>query len=318
MKKAIKILLVYFVYLLLTICFGTVFYMAFLGVVNATAGHKVVFWNQELFIKTFFFIAVCSLSLICPFLISYRIRHRSGFLQTIVYIIVCVINWGILFPIAITQADKAGYEEISVEKRMNSANYFRDSGKEIYYFTEDLIEDGKPVPSIVISPQKDYAVEYREISADKNFVLFKNAAPYNDIFTKKAFSNDFIFTYIDTRILLKNAVSCLEKGWSFWLGFLSIALVISSLYGLSNLFDWKLLDTALVIIMYVLILICNTYYYSDGFLPIKLKYLSGGFFTTLGRFVDNPALVLLNLSASLLFIVIGLINFFIKRKSVEE
>ena len=115
MKKAIKILLVYFVYLLLTICFGTVFYMAFLGVVNATAGHKVVFWNQELFIKTFFFIAVCSLSLICPFLISYRIRHRSGFLQTIVYIIVCVINWGILFPIAITQADKAGYEEISVE-----------------------------------------------------------------------------------------------------------------------------------------------------------------------------------------------------------
>ena len=70
--------------------------------------------------------------------------------------------------------------------------------------------------------------------------------------------------------------------------------------------------------MYVLILICNTYYYSDGFLPIKLKYLSGGFFTTLGRFVDNPALVLFNLSASLLFIVIGLINFFIKRKSVEE
>lgn len=318
MKKAIKILLVYFVYLLLTIIFGTVFYMAFLGVVNTTAGHKVIFWNQTSFIKTFFFVFVCSISLICPFVISYRIRHRSGFMQAIVYIIVCVINWGILFPIAITQSDKAGYEEIKIDNRINSANYFRDSGKEIYYFTEDLVEDGNAVSSIVISPQKKDAVEYKEISANKDFILFKNAAPYNDVFTKKAFPNEFLFSYIDTRVLLKNAVTCLGKGWTFWLGFLSIALAISSLYGLSNFFDWKLLDTALVIIMYVLILICNTYYYSDAFMPFKLKYLSGGFFTSLEKFVDNPAIVLLNLVTSILFVVIGLVKFFIKRKTVTE
>lgn len=318
MKKAIKILLIYFVYLLLIILFGTIFYMAFLGAVNTTAGNKMVIWNPELFSKTFFFICVCAVSLICPFVICYRIRYRSGLVQTLIYLLVCVINWGILFPIVITQADKAGYEEIQAINKVNSANYFRSTGKEIYYFTEDLVEDGAAVPSIVITPQNQKAVEYKDVSADENFVLFKQAAPYNDIFTKDAFPQEFLFSYIDTRVLLKNAALCLGKGWNFWLGFLSIALVISSLYGLSNFFDWKLLDTALVIIMYVLILIFNTYYYSAAFMPFRAKYLSGSFFTALENVVENPPLVLFNLFFSILFTIIGIIKYFGKRKSDNQ
>ncbi len=223
-----------------------------------------------------------------------------------------------MFPIAITQASKAGYEEINASNKINSANYFRDTGNEIYYFTEDLIEDGASVPAIVITPKKENSVEYKEVSANENFILFKQAAPYNDIFTKKAFPQEFLFSYIDTAVLLENAASCLGKGFTFWLGFLSIAFVISSIYGLSNFFDWKLLDTALVIIVFVLILIFNTYYYSPAFMPFKTKYLSGNFFTAMERFIDNPPLVLLNLFTSIMFTIFGIVKFCIKRKSDEQ
>lgn len=318
MKKAIKFLAVYLFYFLAISIIGTLFYMAYLGIATTTAGQKLTLWNKDLFIKALFYVLLCTLFIVFPFIISYRIRHKGGVAQSIIYILICVVNWGILFPVLLNQANKVGYQEIREIKKINSAEYFRESGNEIYYFTKDLVQDGQAVPSIVISPDKEQAVEYKNVTADENFVLFKVSAPYNDIFTKKAFPNDFVFNFIEPTVIFKNAFSALEKGWTFWLGFLSLAFLISTLYCISNFFDWKLLDTALIIVVFVVIILCNTYYFMPGFLSFRLKYLSGGFFTFLSRFIDNSPIVVLNIFTSIVFIIIGLVKLFKKRKSAAE
>lgn len=318
MKKAFKFLLAYIVYFLVIVAIGTLFYMTYLGIVNTTAGQKFVVWDRQLFFKALFYICVCATFLVMPFLVTYRIRHKGGFSQCLAYFLICVINWGILFPVFLNQANKVDYKALQSVKKVNSADYFRNSGNEIYYFTEDLVQDGSAVPSVVISPKKDVAVEYKDISADQDFVLFKQSAQYNDIFTKNALSNDFIFSFVNINLILTNATAGLEKGWTFWLGFLSLALVISSIYWLANIFDWKLLDTALVVVVFAAILLCNTYYFAPAFLNFKLNYLSGSFFTFLCKYFDNSPLVLFNLLTSFIFMIIGIVKFFIKRKSKSE
>lgn len=314
MKKAIKTLIVYFIYLLCIVLVGTVLYMLFSSILSSTAGQQMHIWDKSLFIKSFFYVLVCTPFLVCPFVICYKIRHKGGFLQTISYILICAINWLILFPFALKQANTFGYEKPGLVQRVNSSSYFRQANDQIYYFTKDIEQDSKEIPSIIINTKDSYSLQYKNISADKDFTLFTQAEPFNDVYSKNAFPNVFMFDFINFRSFIQKAISAHNKGLTFSLFFLSFALVICSLYGISHCFDWKMLNTALIIICFVLLLVLNSFYYSPAAASLIQKCNSITFFSRFEKICNDAPLVLCNLFLSFVFIITGIINSIRKRK----
>lgn len=318
MKKALKILSFYILGFLFMLTAGTLFYLAYLHVINYSAGMPVPVFGKEVVFKAFFYIGACSCILFCPFVAVFRIRHKGGIPQLLVYILLSVVLWGILFPFFLGRVNQSGFDNALLEKKVSSSGYFRSADGQIYFFTKDLEENGMPVNALVITPENQDAVEVKEVQAKSDFILFEQAEPYNDVFTKEVFKNAKIGNIFYFRMILDQATQALQESWSFWLFFLSFALALVSVYGLSNFFDWKLLNSIFVLIVSFLILICNTMYFSPAFEVYKMNHLQNGLFTSLAKVMNNPPLVLLNLLFSFITITTGTVVYFVKKRRVEE
>ena len=114
---------------------------------------------------------------------------------------------------------------------------------------------------------------------------------------------------------MEHAEIAFSKGWTFWLGFLSLGLLIASLYGTADLFRWRLLNSGFLMIMTFGILVVNTIYYYPFITSFRRQYINNkGFFIFLAKYIDDPLLVLVNVSVSLIFIIIGIIRFATRKK----
>lgn len=316
MKKAFKVIGFYILGFIAILLIGTAFYIAYLNVLHFSAGKSQFLFSKDLLVKAFFYVALCACILVCPLVTVFRIRHKGGLSQLISYIILCAVTWGILFPFFIGRANNS--DILAAEPKVASAGYFRSTSDQVYYFTKDFQQDGQSVQSLVITPSEQNAVELKEIKPTQDFVLFEQAKPYNDIFTKQAFEKKGIASFFNFRLIIEQAVDSLAKGWNYWIFFLSIALALCSVYGISNFFNWRLLNTVSVMFMSFIILVCNTMYFSPSFELFRMKHLTGGLFESLGNAMNNPPLVLFNLLISIICIVVGIVMFFIKRKRVED
>lgn len=315
MKKAFKIVGFYFFSFAFILIVGTFFYAIFLSILKFSAGTNGSLFTKSLIFKAFKDVAMSCCFLLCPLVTVYRIRHKGGLSQLLFYIALCGLTWLFLLPISLTKLNFVKTED--VQKKVLSKNYFRESDNEIFYFTEDLEQDGKEVQSVVINPTKDNSIQIKQIKADKDFVLFAQAAPYNDTFTKEAFSGGTLLGKLEYAKLFSSARIALNKGFSFWLFFLSLALAICSVYGLSNVTNWKLLNTGGVFFSTFLILFINVFYYDSKLQGFRTKLLQNGAFSSLSKIMDEPFLVLINLLFSFICIMIGIIVYFAKKNKVS-
>ena len=326
MKKALKLIGTYFIFLILSIVFGTFLYMIFHNALNFVAGNKIIVFQLKVFIPTFFYITLGTCFFICPFIAIYRVRHLHGILQTGAYILICLITWAVIFP-SVSFIEKKAQKFYQNEKQelMLSKNYFRETDDKIYFITKDfspvLKNNGtieNETTSVVMDKAEHGIVTYEKISDfDKNSPKMI-AKPFNEIGIKKALNFEKIFSLLGIGILVESAKKSLEGGVWTYLQFLSLAFLLCSLYGISHFFDWRILNTYAIFVTTVCIIFANITYYMPVFEPFRIKINNFGFLEMLGRHVEEPFLFTANIFFGIIFIVTGCIKFILHKVKKQK
>lgn len=319
MKKAFKLLAFFFLYSIAGLLIGTLLYSLYQNLLNYVAGNKFVFFDMEIFRNSFFYIAGCLILFISSVVAYSRIRYKGGLTQLFVFIIISFVSWGIALPVVINFGNKA-IENTVVTDGDLSKGYFREVKNQVYYFLDKKSEGSGNNSYIQIDKSQNGKVSIKSVE-EQNELPLKNAAkPYKDVLIADTVKTDNYFSgFINFRLILQKASSNWTRGWSFWLGFLSLGFVLCSIYGLSNFFNWKLINACLVMISTLLVLGFNTAFYSgwlNGFKNLGLWKID--IIQKFGFIVDEPVLVIINLFAGLCFIITGIIRFFVYRKKLRK
>ncbi|WP_027729281.1 hypothetical protein [Treponema sp. C6A8] len=320
MKKALYFILIYLVLLILGTLLATFLYSLYLNVTNFTAGRPMALFQTPDLIKSFFYISSCYAFLICPVLCYYRIRHAFGPLQTFAYIFIFALTWAVVFPMNYKLKtfvnNNYDFGKIEAEQGL-TGGYFRKVGDKIYYLVEDYNFD-RVTRIIELDTENDIPARYRVVFSDEDFELLKAGKSYKDIIIKSTFDDSSIANFINLKSLVEYGENSFSKGFIAYLCFLSLAFAICSVYGLSSLFDWNLLNVCAVVVTLSAILIFNSIYFSAGFAPVIRQIYKIGFFDFTNRFIQESFLVFVNSVFGLLLTVTGIIKFILKKSASKK
>lgn len=317
MKKGLKLLLIYFVFLIFSLILGTFVYALYLNLLDFVAESQSSFSFLEYCKESFFFMMSFVLIFICPLICYYRIRHSHGFIQTIFYVFICIFTWCILFPCTSYIKDKF-YDEknIKIEKKDLTKEVFRETNNHVYYFLRDFYTDStnlEETPAIIID-KNDGDMNFAVVADSSDFELYENAKPYREILIKKSFLEN-IPSFMDFNLIIRRADLAIQKGLSFYLGFLTFAFAICAVFAMTNFFKWKLISVTTMIFNVAGICIINSIYYYQGFSSIIFKLTNNNFFDFLNNYFDEPLLCLINFFIGLIFTTIGIVHYFICTKN---
>ena len=315
MKKAFKLVLMYFLVLLLGTAIGMVFYYVYLEMQASVAGLPFKFFNKEDLLRSLLYVIGCALLFICPAMVYIRISNKGGAGNFIAFIILSALTWAVCVPALIHFQDKVIYNAKDSSKIL-TGGYFRPDGDKVYYFTSNYNEHTYlNTTAVIIDTSDTGSVEIESIAPTRDFILFRNSAPYSDILIKKAFDEKFENPVISFSLIFEHARNAFAKKWTFWLGFFSLGLLLCSLYGAADLFRWRLLNTGFLMSATFFILAANTLYYYPVVTSFRRQYINNrGLFIFLAKYVDDPLLVMVNVFFSLVFIIIGIVRFATRKK----
>ena len=312
MKKAINLLIVYLVFLLAGILIGTFLYSCYLNLLDFVAGRDIKFFENRDLYRAVFYIAYCLVFFICPLIAYYRIRHPGGIPQSIAYILICLITWLLLFPV-LYELNKLCDRHFSPEtaKITLSKGYFRQLDNRIYYFTEDFSpnQEGQLEANTVVIDTNEYGDVYFNQLIDVDLELLKAAYPYKEILIKETFTEKILELPYNMKTLVEHQKQAWDDGFLTYLGFLSIALVICSLYGITSFFEWKLINVSMLFISYFMILVVNSVYYMPYLTELKNRLVANVVISKLGNYINDPLICVINLLFTVIFVVAGIIKF---------
>ncbi len=313
MRKAINLIINYFIFLIAGIVLGGFLYSMYINVLNFIIGHEIKLLDSEDFIRSAFYVGLVYCFVICPLMAYYRIRHKGGIPQTVSFIIICLITWTIVFP-ALVKVKKVYYEHypMSVKIPKLSGGYFRQNGDKVYYFTRDFFKNlitGDETSTVIIDTSENGGVSVEHVADTPDFELYTAATPYREIELKKTFSENRIKIYINFAEIIERGSEALGKGLTFYLGFLSIAFALCALYAMTNFFNWRLLNAVFLAVAVTGILTLSCVYNEPVFDFIRNKFSRGAFFEFMSNYVDAPLLCVMNIVLGLVFIGAGIIKF---------
>lgn len=316
MKKGLKLLLIYFVILIFSLIFGTFIYALYLNLLDFVAESQSSFSFFEYCKESFFFMMSFVLIFICPLICYYRIRHSHGFIQTIFYILICIFTWIVLLPCSSFFKEKFyDKQNIKIEKKNLTQEIFRETNNHVYYFLRDFYTDStslEETPTIIID-KNDGDMNFSVVADSADFELYENAKPYREILIKKSFPEN-IPSFLNFNLLIRRADLAVHKGISFYLGFLTFAFAICSVYAISNFYKWRLISVTTMIFSVAGIYILNSIYYYQGFSSFIFKLTNNKFFDFLNNYFDEPLLCLINFFIGLIFTTIGIVHYFIRSR----
>jgi hypothetical protein len=317
MKKALKLALIYLIVLILGTLAGTVLYSFYLNLLGFIAGRDITFFKDEELFKSLFYVLFCMQIFILPLISYYRIRRPGGTLQLIVYIILCLLTWALLMPATIKLRDYCN-RKFSFEKRTESLspNYFRKVDSDVYYFTREfnVAAQGRAAeaPAVIIDTTESGGVEYKAVADYPSLVLNRKAAPFREVQLKNIFGEDENPVPIDFKMLFSMITGAYSGGLAHLLTLFSFVLLLCSVYGMTSLFDWRLLNAVMLFITTALILCLNSLYFSAQFLNLKARLMNNGFLRAFGGIVSEPILFIINCFFALLIIAAGIIKFAVR------
>lgn len=321
MKKALNLLVAYLLFLILGIIILTLFNIMNLSVQSFIAGREIRFFIQGRIISSFFKAFFVCIFIICPCIAYYRIRHPGGVLQAIAYVLVCAITWLILFPAVHVLERKVTqkYPYVETEKIL-SPGYFRKSNNKVYYFKnefQEVYENRKETNIIIIDLENDGQISSRPIVNSQYFELNREAKPFSDVLIKQNFEENgkMIFSFDK---IVEYGRDALDDGFTFYLGFLSMALVVCALYAMTGFFEWKLLTSCFLLVSTVFCFFLNGLYFSEYLSSIVIKLSSNNFMKLLEKYFENPLLVIVNVIFTFLFIICGLIRMIVKNHKAKN
>ena len=318
MKKALKLALIYLICLISGTILGTILYSFYLNLLGFIAGRDIQFFKDVELFKSVFYVMFCMLLFVTPIISYYRIRHPGGILQLIVYIVLCLITWVLLMPLSFQLRDFCNRRfHFESKQESLSPNYFRKAGDDVYYFTREFnvyVNGRAPeAPAIVIDTREDGAVEYKRISDTPTFVLNQKAEPYRELQLKNIFVENKNPVPIDFKLLQSMISGAYSGGLPHLLTLISFVLLLCSVYGITNFFDWRLLNAVILFITSALIFCLNTVYFSPQFDAVKARIMDSGFFRFFGSIVSEPILFIINIFFALVFIISGIVRYAIRQ-----
>lgn len=333
MKKALKLLLLYLGIIVIGIGVGSFLYSIYLSVLNSVTGRKIDFFEINTYLKSLFYIASCVLILVFPLLSFSHIRQSRGISKLITYIILALVTWLIALPAVMHYGKNFNYNssQYDFEQSVLAPNIFRKVGDNVYFFaddsastnktanTNDQTESSKMLTAVIINTNQYGKVITEQRSDFKNLNLYLEARPYRDILIKESFSGNTLHQFIDFHFIISRAEQACQKRFTFLLGFLSFAFVLCSLYGVSALFQWKLMNVGMIFTSTIVILFVNsTCIQLPVIYSVIEKINSIKFFAFLSNYIDDPFIVLLNIIFGIIFIVIGIIQFAKNKKKIKN
>jgi len=318
MKKGLKLCLMYLIFLVTGLFCCTMVYSLYLHILDFVASPEGIKFSLFYIEKSFIFMCSCAVIIISPMVSYYRIRHPYGVVQTLFYIGLCLITWLVLFPV-VTNVKESVYPKIEAETKQHnlSKKVFRPVNGRVYYFLRDFYSDpvtGEDTPAIIIDTSDEGGVEAVSVKDSADFELYTEAAPYREILIKDSFPSGQTKMIINLPLIIRRGELAWQKGISFYLGYLAFAFVLCSLYALTNYYHWKLVSVVMLFLETAGVLIVNTLYFSSFMNPIIYKLTNNGFFNFLNRFTDEPLLNLINLISGIVIVVIGTVNYGIKKR----
>ncbi|MCR4741591.1 MAG: hypothetical protein K5866_01795 [Treponema sp.] len=325
MKKALKLLVIYFVSLIITIVVGSLLNTIYLAISNYVVGTKISLFNFDYFMPALFNITFSVLFLICPLLSLYRIKQPSGIAQALIYIFLVLFTWGFLFPANVWLEGKF-YQKHTIQNKVENLTpgYFRSLDNKVFYFTNDpklqSEEEEVLVNALIIDRSELGEIEMEELSLSQDSEIYQRAKPYRDILIKEAFESSAYKgpKFVNFHNLIKAGKDALNTNLLHYLGFCSLGLLMASVYALTGLFNWKLLNLSFVIITNFLIISFNSVVRDGKIAAIINKIAALPFVKSMENIFDHPTLVLINSICFLVITIIGIIIFIVKNCSKKK
>ena len=79
--------------------------------------------------------------------------------------------------------------------------------------------------------------------------------------------------------MLFSAKRDLDRGLSFWIGYLTLALALASIYGISGISGWRIANFTICGILYGIVLFVNGFYWAPAMTGFRnLSFLQTNFF----------------------------------------
>lgn len=317
MKKTFDIILVYFGCLIAGIIVSSFLYLFYGNLLDYVAGTPVASFSVGNLIKSFMFVSSCILLFICPIVSYYRIRRPAGFSQTLGYIIIVILTWFLFFP-SLNYLEKNITGKYGIENNATelSAGYFRRVGNKVYYFTKDFEPGDYGVPSapaLVIDTSEDGNVDYTTFRNYKFMDINKDAQPFTEILVKQNFDESRITLPVDLRNLIAKLRNCLNFKLYYLLYLFSFVLVISSIYAVSNFFNWKLLNAVLLFFITVSVTAANSSAHLAIFSYVNTFLSNTRPFVFLSQYIYEAFLFVFNVLLSIVFLTLGIVKFAVRK-----
>lgn len=318
MRKALKLALIYFIILIPGTILGTLLYSLYLNLLGFIAGRDITFFRDQELFKSLFYVMFCMQIFILPLISYYRIRHPGGALQLTVYIVLCGLTWALFVPCTFKLKDFCS-RKFTFENKTESLspNYFRKVDDDVYYFTTEFSVSTKgrapEAQAIIIDTTENGGVEYKTIGDNSNFVLNRKAQPFREVQLKNIFGENSNPIPVDFRLLNSMISGAYSGGIQHILTLISFVLLLCSVYGITNFFDWRLLNAVILFITTALILCLNSVYFTTMFDSIKTTIMTKTFLKALSGIVSEPLLFILNCFFAFLFITSGVVKFAIRK-----
>lgn len=339
MKKALS-LIVYYVCILAAFCAGGVFiYYHYFNCVSLAAGSPTRTVSAAALVYGFFETLPVLFLLMGLGLQLYTARHLDGGVPYMVtYALLGVLTWALLFPVAIAGKEKV-YSVFEIEKKTDipvplTGGYFRRIGgaalppnslnqtvtkdKFLYYFIRDERDGTADTLAIDLSAAGEQTGRAETLDVSEQSELRRAAAPFQDPLVKDALP-DIPYGLIRIFSLLKKQAQDAWRGGIFsWLCFCALGFALFSTVGFVQISSWRMINIFAVIFMNGIVFFFNTVYFSDEmeFLRTMPAALEESL-SQIRKVCAEPALMLFNIAAGILFICAGCVFAALRRSKAE-
>lgn len=311
MKNVLKLLLAYFLVLLIGCVVGTVIVSEFFTTLNFVVGEKQVFFSTKVMFESFIVIIPIIL-IICPMMLCFYIsRHNFKKTPTIItYIILSLLTWIVLFPTYLTFSKKFSKTLVHYFVRTASSpsenitlsgEYFRKDGRFIYYHIGD---DNSEIDAIAINMDGTNQTNMIRETHDASNELGKKSFPFDDILIRDAMSFSIMPVFFSGYIgILSNARLSWDSGVVSWLFFAIFGAALCSVYAFVGMSSWKIINSIAVVFCTIAIVVLNGAYHFILKDLIRFPRLPG-FLSN----IENAPLVLANFLVFFIFLILGIIS----------
>ena len=141
----------------------------------------------------------------------------------------------------------------------------------------------------------------------------RKAQPFREVQLKNIFGENSNPIPVDFRLLNSMISGAYSGGIQHILTLISFVLLLCSVYGITNFFDWRLLNTIMLYIITASIIIWNSFYFAAEFEAVRNRVNNFGMFKALGGIVNEPFLFITNIFFALVLITMGTIKFAVRK-----